>query len=257
LKELAIVVMAHERINIEWLKELRKQINADFLAVVDAPKNTRFKHYCEHYLINAQALGFGKARRVSMLLGSEFGRYCIVTDGDGQYPAESVFQVSEELLGRKWEIVIPQRINRKLFVRYQNKILDRTQFELLENLCALSLVPDQNFSPDFDVQPGMIAFKSSIVRRILPNDIEWLADLEVIVNAIRRTRYHPLPVIISPEAQGRSTFSWDAQVRKFMRLSDYLGSDLKEIYDKNYSLFKNPEKQIIEKILKSLTGRKL
>ncbi len=232
------------------MKELRK-INAYITLIIDEPENRDFEVYCDHFLINKKRIGFGKARKLSLLLASEFSEYCIVTDGDGQYPIESIKQVLEELYLNKFEVIIPQRINKKLLLNFSGTLIDRNGFELLENLCALEMFKKKS-NIIIDVQPGMFGFKSSIIQKILPEDNEWLADFEITTKAINDTNYQLINVPINEEIQLSTSFSLKSQINKIKNLIETKKCNVSNILEKNKNLFKDSEIKIIEDILKSI-----
>ena len=250
LRQVTVSIISLKTINISWLREVREQMKDTLLIIFDIPKDTHFTKYCDHYLINPKKMGFGKARRLSMLLGSELNEYCVVTDGDGQYPLESLIKIKKEILKGKSEVIIPQRMNKQLIVNLSGKTYDRRQFELLENLCLLSILKNDSVSYSFDSQPGLFAFKSSIVEKILPDDTGWLADWEITMKAIRNTKYSFLDLMISPQIQEKSVFRWRSQIEKFYQISQLV--DIKEIFYQNLNLFKNPEKNLIMDTLEKI-----
>jgi len=187
-----------------------------------------------------------------MLLASEFSKFCIVTDGDGQYPLESIQKLKSKISKNTHDVVIPQRINKKILIEYNNMFLNREQFELLETLCALDIIKNTKLNYDLDAQPGMFGFRSSRIQDIIPKNSGWLTDFEITVNAILKTNYCFLSLYIDEFAQEITTFSIKDQIEKFKRLIEIHNLDLNIIFKNNKNLFKNPEKELIEKILKEL-----
>ena len=245
-----IAIMGLHNINQNWLNDLQKEIpSAKYILIIDEPHISWKKLKYDHCFVSQKRQGFGGSRKTSMLLASRFGSFCVVTDGDGQYYPETIKEILSRLITLKKEIIIPQRMNRKLLVNIDGEIIDRSSIELFETLCALELINDKHIPSNLDSQPGLFAFHSKILSKILPDDNNWLADLEITVKAIKQTRYELLPISIDQNKQKVTSFSWEEQKKKFKRLSQLLGTKrLWKIYEKNKNLLNLPE--IVETTLK-------
>ncbi|MHA1688806.1 MAG: hypothetical protein ACTSYC_12815 [Promethearchaeota archaeon] len=253
MKNLVISLIAYKDVNLEWLKTLKKNLDAAIIISFDEPNDLNFTQFCDSYLINESRLGFGKNRRISMILAREFGEYCIITDGDGQFPLDSLKMVMKLLLQDKWDVIIPQRKNRNLKMKYQDKILNRLPFEQFEATCALKILNNNELNSNFDAQPGLYGFKNEITNLILPNDKDWLADFEITLKAIQLTKYRLIDVEINHSVQEITHFSIEDQLKKLKRIATCYKLDLKKIYETNQSLFPHLENELMEKILVKLT----
>jgi hypothetical protein len=252
LLDICISIIAYKTINLDWLKELRESINAHIIIIIDDPEDNNFKQYCESYLINSHSIGFGKARRLSMMLGSEYCEYCITTDGDGQYPIKSIEKLIKTLTEKNTDIVIPQRIKRKVELNYKSKKIDRRQFEKLETLCALEILKNKQLDINLDTQPGMFGFRSSIINKIIPDDSGWLADFEITIKALKETNYILIYLPIDIEVQCKTNFTIKSQIKKLKRIKNIFKIDIKRIFEKEKEIFETPEVHLIDKILMNL-----
>jgi len=252
VRNLTIALIAYKNINLDWLKLLKKKLNARIVISFDEPENLDFTQFCDNYLINDSRLGFGKNRRMSMILARELGEYCMITDGDGQFPLNSLEIVKELLFQDKWEIIIPQRKNRNLKMKYQDKILNRLPFEQFEAACAIKILNNPNLTLDFDAQPGLYGFKSEITELILPEDKNWLADFEITLKAIRYATFRFADVEIDHSVQEITHFSIEDQLKKLKRIAKCFNLDLTKVYHETQNLFPNFEKKIMKEILSKL-----
>lgn len=253
MKNLVLVGMSHKQFNRKWLENISSELDCKILGLIDNFEDFSFMEYCDYIFSKKEgSLGFGKSRRISMKLGSELEKYCIITDGDGQYPIGSIKKAIDYILSNSVDVVIPQRKNKKLVLEKNSKILNRTPFEKLESIFALEEVNIEDLPKNIDAQPGLFAFKSSIVEKLLPKESGWLADWEITVNALKSTNYKLLPLSIDPSVQSESSFTWDNQLRKLRRFRKITDFNLKEVYHKNIEIFEEQEKKIIEEALSSL-----
>ncbi len=252
MKQIAIALIAYKEVNLTWLKKLKENFKATIILSFDEPKSWIFTKFCDNFLVNSQHLGFGKNRRMSMLLASEFGEYCLITDGDGQFPMPSLEKVLDILQSDHWDVVIPQRQNRSLKMEYNGKIVDRINFERLEAICAKKVLNKNDLGDNFDAQPGLYGFKRNCVHSILPKDKDWLADFEITINAIQKTKHVFTNVEIDEMVQEKTTFSIDNQLKKFERIARCYNINIGEIYEQNRFLFTEFEQEIMKLILSRL-----
>jgi hypothetical protein len=255
MKRLSIGIIAYKTVNIAWLKQLSEKLDAHIVVCIGKPQTYEFSEYCNSYLLNRERISFGKNRKLSMILASELGEECIVTDGDGQYSVDSIKKVANELLKDEFEAIIPQRINRMLILRIGDQVYDRSQLELFENLCIFDQINKKGLDfSKIDLQPGMFGFKGSICKKILPYESDWLTDLDISIKVINKTKYKMLPLSIDEKVQEKSLFSIKDQKIKFLKLSDIFDVNLREVFIKHEKKINIKERKLIKNIIDEIEG---
>jgi hypothetical protein len=230
-------------VNLEWLQGLPRTLRR--LVVMQEPQGTEFQTYVDSYLVTARRLGFGGARRLSMIICSQLDELCIVTDGDGQYPTDSIAKFASVLSTTEEEVLIAQRTNRALWMKAGAEIVDRREFEKFENRCALRYLNRSDLPVDMDMQPGLFGFKSGIVEKILPADSGWLADWEITLNAVTKTKFGLVNLETNSRVQEKSTMTFDDQEEKFRRLRKLAGVSLMDVFREHERMLKPKEAEII------------
>ena len=158
-----IGIIALREVNLGWLRLLSDGYRC--LLVLQEPSNMDFQRHAESYFVVPHRLGLGGARRLSMLLCGELDPLCIVTDGDGQYPLESIVTFAHALSTTEDEVLIGQRKNRVLWIGKEGSLLDRREFEKFENHCALRHLGRPDLPVTMDLQPGLFGFRSERPRQ--------------------------------------------------------------------------------------------
>lgn len=238
-----IGIIALHDVNIPWLKAVGELCKP--LLVIQKPRSMEFKDIVKDYFVVGEKLGFGKARRLSMIISSQLDSKCVVTDGDGQYPPTSIEKFVEKMSTMEDDVLIPQRTNRRVMVKYGDRVLDRGEFERFESYCVLEYLRTPNLPDNLDAQPGMFGFKSKVVDKILPNDNEWLADWEITAKALKNTRVAFLPLMIDPTVQGVTLFSPDDQKAKLGKIRRILGKPLLQVYERYEANIRIEERRIL------------
>ncbi len=228
--------MSKDPVNLEWLKAVSKVYRT--LLVIDAPKDSEFTRVVPDYFVTSSRLGFGRARRLSMILCSQLDRLCIVTDGDGQYPPESIEEIGKKLESTGRDALIPERTNREVWVKHGHSILDRTEFEKFESYCAQEFL---GRSVPIDMQPGLFAFKSQVVEKILPTDNGWLADWEISLKIIENLSFEVVKTRIDPLPQRESRVELTDVETKLRRIQKTTGISLSKVYRDHETEFKPEE----------------
>jgi hypothetical protein len=226
---LIVGIIALGEVNLGWLKLLSGRYRC--LLVVQEPGSMDFQSHAESYFVVPHRLGLGGARRLSMLLCGELEPLCIVTDGDGQYPLESIVKFAHALSTTEDEVLIGQRKNRVLWIDKEGSLLDRREFEKFENHCALRYLDRPDLPVTTDLQPGLFGFRSSVLGKILPDDRGWLADWQISINAIRRTKFGLVEVGTDPVVQQTTTITLKDEAAKLRRIQAMIGVSLSDIFD--------------------------
>jgi hypothetical protein len=187
-----------------------------------------------------------------MLLCGELDPLCIVTDGDGQYPLESIARFARELSTTGNEVLIGQRKNRVLWISRGKIRLDRREFEKFENHCALKYLDRLDLPVSLDLQPGLFGFRSSVLDKILPDDPGWLADWQISINAIRHTKFGLVDVETDPIVQQTTTITLRDQTAKLRRLQAVTGLSLSDVFDDYRANIKPREAAAMETLIDDL-----
>lgn len=246
---LVVAAMAYERPNVEWADRVAAELDGKFLLALDAPEESFRTSRYDHTFVSNRRLGFDAARRLSMRLAGELGEYCIVTDGDGQYPSASIAALAERLRNSDADVILPQRTNNTVFVDRGGEKIDRSPFERLEALCAVAAA-DVDDAPDpLDSQPGMFGFRREAVDRILPTAENWLSDWQITVNALRETEYETISLDVDPAVQEETTFTWSDQVEKLSAIDSLFDRSVVDVYEESRDRFDEPERDVIESAL--------
>ncbi|SIR82285.1 glycosyltransferase family protein [Natronorubrum thiooxidans] len=252
-----VAAMAYGEPNTDWARQVATTLDASFVLVLDEPDRPSLPEYADRMLVSRSRLGFGGARRVSMLLASEFGSDCLVVDGDGQHPPAALERILERLAATDADVVIPQRQNQSLWLDRDGERLDRWPFERLETLCAFAAA-DIDAEPDseFDAQPGAFGFRSAVGPSLVPSDDGWLADWEITVRALERGSYETIEITTTPSVQEETTFSWADQRRKLLDIDDRLretGSNgVRAVFDRHRDEFSPDARETITDAVMSI-----
>lgn len=245
-----VAAMAYGEPNTNWAERTATELDASFVLVLDEPERTPPPEYADETLVSRSRLGFGGARRVSMLLAGEFGTDCLVVDGDGQHPPAALASLFNTLAATDSAVVIPQRRNRCLRVDRDGDRFDRTPFERLETICAfVAAGVESELDIEFDAQPGAFGFRSAAVGDLLPTDDGWLADWEITVRALELGSYETVDIETEPDAQEETSFSWDDQRRKLTAIDERLreaGRDgVQPVYERHRDEFDRDARSLI------------
>ena len=247
----SVAIISHKEPNEEWATGLSLSTDGHFILVISDPPSHAAPEYADSTLITENKLGFGGARRMSMLLAAEFGNKCLVTDGDGQYPLAAIQQIQSRLEESSAEIIIPQRKSRVIWLDRQGKRIDRLPFERFETICASEYL-GVDIDSSFDAQPGAFGFRKQVLSDILPTGDDWLADWEITVNALESCKYETVEVSTNTESQDETSFTWEDQIQKFRRLHEYLEADIQTVFRSNWGRFDLTERELIEDMLNEL-----
>lgn len=246
--------IALRRANLDWLRALRSK--SACLLVIQEPEDQKHRQCADFYFESSRELGFGRARRISMLLSSQLDANCVVADGDGEYAPESVMGLAELLSKSDADVLIPQRSDRVGFVRQGGRALDRMRFEKFEALCALDYLGKPWLPPEIDLQPGMFAFRSRVVQKILPEDDGWLADWEIAVRAISSVKCEFPSVSIAPRPETPSTYTWEGQVMKLSSMQRFVGFPLSEALARHEGSVGQPERDVLRTLVRAIEGQR-
>jgi len=249
-----VAAMAYGEPNADWAERTATGLDAAFVLVLDEPESPSPPEYADETLVSRSRLGFGGARRVSMLLAGEFGTSCVVVDGDGQHPPAALDAIFDRLATTDADVVVPQRRTRRLWIDRDGERFDRTPFERLEALCAfVAAGAESEAAVDFDAQPGAFGFRSAAVAALLPHDDGWLADWEITVRALELGSYETVAIETRSEAQEETSFSWDDQCRKLTAIDERLheaGHDgVSSVYDRHRNEFDRDARSLIDDAL--------
>lgn len=248
-----ITAMAYRSPDEEWAERTASTLDASFALVLDAPEQEHASPpaYADKTLVSRSRLGFSGARRVSMLIASEFGSDCLVVDGDGQHPPEALERIFDCLAATDADIVIPQRRNRRTWVDRDGTRYDRTPLERLETHCAFAAAGVDSVPQisKFDAQPGAFGFRSAVVSDLLPSDTGWLADWEITVSALERGSYETVDITTEPDAQEETNFTWDQQRQKIADIDERLRArghaGIQTVFDRHRDEFDSDERLLI------------
>lgn len=135
-RERAIGLIAHRALAEQWAQAVAETAEGKLVLVASELPDSVSTEFIDLLLESNDRLGFGKARRLSMLLAGELGEYCVVTDGDGQYAVPELRRLQERLIESDADAVIPQRTSRAVWMTVDGERVSREPFERLETLCA-------------------------------------------------------------------------------------------------------------------------
>jgi hypothetical protein len=241
------------RVNLNWLRQVGEALPC--LVVIQRPANMRFIKYADYYFVSRRDLGFGTARALSMELCSKLDTKCIVTDGDGQYPHSSISKFAKALSATTKEVLIPQRTNRSVWIRVEGSMVDRSEIEDFENYCALRDLGGFRVPTNFDMQPGLFGFKSSVLPLIRPDEPGWLADWEIGLKVIRHTKFATIPLDTEPKIQEVTTFTLRDEVEKLRKMQSHLHSSLSRICREYEKRFEPKQKGLLRKLVSDAQKR--
>jgi len=245
----AVGLIAYPEPNEAWAETVASTAAGDLVLVVSDPPDDLTAPYADTVLRTADRLGFGRSRRLSMIVASEFGDECVVADGDGQYVASEIPRIQDRLREGSADVIIPQRETRVVRMEVDGEWVSRTGFERLETLCA-GRAAGVDLDPSFDCQPGGFGFDSDALPAILPES-DWLADWEITVSALRSGDYETIDVAVTEEAQAETTFTWDDQLAKLRRIDALMDDSVRSVFERNREAFDDEERRLIRTALEA------
>ena len=245
--------IALRRVNLNWLRQVGEALHC--LVVIQKPVNMRFNKYADYYFVSHRDFGFGTARALSMELCSQLDTKCIVTDGDGQYPPSSISKFAKALSATTKQVLIPQRTNRSVWIRVEGSMVDRSEIEDFENYCALRDIGGIRVPANFDLQPGLLGFKSSVLPLIRPDDPGWLADWEISLKVIKHTKFGTIALETDSKIQEATTFTLRHEVEKLRKMQSHLHSSLSRIYREYEKRFEPKQKSLLRKLVSNAQKR--
>lgn len=248
----AVGLIAYPAPDEAWAETVASTADGDLVLVVSDPPDTFSAPYADSVLRTADRIGFGRSRRLSMILTGEFGEKCVVTDGDGQYVASEIGRIQRRLRETDADVVIPQRESRTIWMEYDGEWVSRTGFERLETLCA-GQAAGVDLDPSFDCQPGGFGFDRRVLPGLLPTS-DWLADWEITVAALSAHEYETIDIAVSEEAQEETTFSWDDQIAKLRRITAIADVNVREVFDRHRDAFDSEQRRLIDAALNTREG---
>ncbi|WP_418286817.1 hypothetical protein [Halorubrum sp. DTA46] len=235
-----------------WAREVAETAEGDLVLVVSDPPESFDAPYADSVLRTKDRLGFGRSRRLSMVLAGELGDTCVVADGDGQYVASEIRRIQRRLRESDADVIIPQRTSRTVRVKLEDEWVSRAGFERLETLCA-GRAAGVDVDPSFDCQPGGFGFDRRALPEILPES-DWLADWEITVRVLASYDYETLDVDVNDEAQAETTFTWADQLSKLRRLEERLETSVESVFDAHLGAFDDGQRALIRTALTQLEG---
>lgn len=238
----AVGLIAYPSPPDSWIREVAATVSGDFLLIVSDSPDGFEAPYADVLVDSSNQIGFGRARRLSMILASEFGVSCVVADGDGQYTAASVRSIEQRLTSTDADVVIPQRESRSVWIEHNGDQFSRKPFERLETLCAAQAAGVE-LQSDFDCQPGGFGFQRDVLADILPAG-DWLADWEITVKTLQNCHYETISVTVNEDEQHETTFEWDNQIRKLERIRHF-GVDVAAVYEQNEARFDSTGRKLV------------
>lgn len=233
-----------------WARDVADAVEGDLLLVVSDPPDDFTAPYADAVFRTRDRLGFGRSRRLSMVLTGELGDSCVVADGDGQYVASEIRRIQERLEESDADAIIPQRTSRRVRVEFDGEWVSRSGFERLEALCA-ARAAGVEIDPSFDCQPGGFGFDRRTLPDILPN-ADWLADWEITVRILESYDYETLDVEVNDESQAETTFTWDDQLSKLRRIEERIGTTVELVFEANSGVFDDGQRDLIRTALTQL-----